>query len=521
MADIQFRDDDLPKYHPFPHYIKVMRNVKIHPKTGLAKYQWWKKPEIEKLDTYTVKTNTHKIVNVKRQDLNYICLPYCGIGLKYELYCDEKDFYDEINVQMGKNTDLHIFLKDHHPVMCNMPRNFSWMYTRLNKFKSVQSLKGICEGRDILFVGAGPSLEGHYHELRDIIAQNKAIVIAGGSALRRLCREGVYPHFSLVYDPNIGEWDKVFSHLTPEYFKNSAFITTVGLHHDCFRKIQKGYVGLTSCIEPLLKMIEPNEECLSEGRIGVSTMMPTLASYMGCRRLFYAGIDLRFGEDGKRYVDVENTQQDENDSRFVPEINSQVKQVARKVGKNIFTKLFYKLVKRYEETGLWDVKLDYKPFYGLTDADIEEIKEAQIWTREMYVRECRDILEQTAKEDYLFFVIGPESLLVKAKAQQGHWQQLTSAGIWPALKFKDVERMENQMEVKKRLEHLRDEFKVLADDWENLKDYYDKEVYLKYMQSYDIVQDMRQVRTGDYNWPLIKAVLKNTVKWFDLGLKLW
>lgn len=467
MVDKSNFDSELPYFTTFPHYIKVEREKEIKEPKNLferIKYMINPKSAIVIKDTYRVKTNTHLIENVRRDDLNYICLPYCGMGLSYELYCDEPDFYDEINTKLEKNTDLHIFMKEHHPVMANLPSNYVHMYQNLDKYYSLKSLEGIAKGKDILFIGAGHSLEGHFEEIRDIIKRNKAIVIAGGSAIRILNSHNIVPHFSLAFDPNKPEWAKVFADLKPSYMERSVFIVTPGLNAECFKKIKHGVVGTTSSLVSMMSWLEPGEIELSEGRIGVSTMCPMIADFMECKRLFYAGVDLQYGVDGKRYVDL-----DEHSSHV---------------------------------------------------EDQETLQDGTN-TRTLWLRECRNIIEITREMKFIFMCIGDNSLLVKARVERGFWKQLTSKSGSKKLKIKYVVKTERLQSVVNKLEKLRTDAIFLMSDSTRIrsKDSNKLDLYRHLLISYDNIQQMREIRTSEYNYPLMKTLIKNCKEWIELGFK--
>lgn len=433
-------------YKPFPHYIEII--------------------EIPgRKDIVNVKTNTHLIQNAPLNQLEYITYPYAGIAAKVELKCKDKELQQAIYTALDKGTDLFVYFEDEHPVLQNAYSNWAHMYLHLDQFKSAQSLTNSAKGKDILFCGAGPSLTENMELVRNIIAEDKAIVIAGGSAARQMCKAGVFPHLALAFDPREGEKTVVFDHLTDEWLSKVPFVTNQGLYHDCFKRLGKAYTTGTSSLPDLCKWIEPNEMFINEGRIGVATMIPYLAEQMfgdTPGRLVMLGVDLCFGKDGKRYTDVD------------------------------------------QATGTDNTEL--RDFEGLP-------------TRLAWIREAVDIAQTSVAMKYKMVNAAERSLLQKMELESIDLADLLNNESQPFI-VEDINKHETATSVFEKLEKMQKDF-ISMDAKE--KGYQDAEcqqteAFQFTVSTYNLLQEMREIRTGDYNHVLLKHVVKNNLNWVTEAL---
>ena len=87
-----------------------------------------------------------------------------------------RDFGEGVLTNVFKNLDLH------------------------KRIKKGGDLKGQFNGIPAVICGAGPSLEKSFSELKEI--QDRAVIIAGGSALAPLSRSHIPIHFAAAVDPD-------------------------------------------------------------------------------------------------------------------------------------------------------------------------------------------------------------------------------------------------------------------------------------------------------------------------------
>lgn len=434
-----------PLFKPYPHYIKVVKNTDN--------------------DYYRIVTNTHVIENVSDRELEYIAMPICGKSAAVQLFCEDKALRDRISIVLDKSTDLHIFLKHRHPVIKNIWANYLHMYANLDKFFSIRSIKGIAKEKPLLFIAAGPSLTSNLEIIRKLIAEDRIIAVVGGSAIRVLSQAGIYPQFSLAFDPTDREYTKVFSFISDEYFSRSTFIVTPGLATDCFRLVQHGLVACTTSLPKLTKWFEPEEDLVNEGRVGVSTMIPSLAKYMGAKTLYTIGVDM-VKLDGKRYTDAEGEVSETADRERL------------------------KLLKKDDSKGFEEIIIE-----GIT-------------TTRAWEREATDIINQTNTLKIKLVNCSDISLFTKFKVKSG---KLSSFFKGKRIKL-DVHLKKKKQtfeEIVTKLSQIMSELLEMGSVEEGWKINKPMAIYTNFIQSYDMVQQFREVRTGDYNDSLLREVIRD------------
>src|SRR5690606_30787893 len=93
--------------------------------------------------------------------------------------------------------------KYYHLLFRNLLKNFRY----LSKSFQAESLKGCFQGIPAIICGAGPSLTQALPVLSE--CKEKALLIAGGSTITALSKNGILPHLSLAVDPNPEEYERL------------------------------------------------------------------------------------------------------------------------------------------------------------------------------------------------------------------------------------------------------------------------------------------------------------------------
>jgi hypothetical protein len=429
-------------FKPFPHYIKVTKNAD---------------------GTLNVKTNTHLIENVPPDNLAYLAYPYAGVGATLELDCADEELKQAIYLELEKNTDLYPYLDDEHPVLINAYSNWVYAFSNFDRFKSIRSLCKSAKGRDILFLGAGPSLHANADLIKQLVNENKVICIAGGSAIRQCSKLGIFPHLALAFDPRFTEQTVVFDYLSDEFIERVPFVTNQGLYHNCFKRLKTAYMTCSSSLPDLCQWLEPEEWILPEGRIGVSTMVPFLADLMCANRLIYIGVDLRYTEDGKRYADIDDNQR----------------------------------------------AADSQDFEGVD-------------TRLAWIREAVNVEQNQQHIDTKLFNASDISLFNKVNLP---YLPLTELLKNETHKFEvnTVDKQASAAELIEKLNILLSQFEGLAaknQSYKNDPELRDTDAFKWVVATYDMLQQFREVRTGDYNHCLLKHFIKNNINWLKQALAM-
>lgn len=90
-----------------------------------------------------------------------------------------------------------------HQLVFNVLSNFK----QWEKSFFANDLKGCFKNVPAIICGAGPSLTASIPILKTL--EDKALVIAGGSAIAALSNQGVLPHFGIAFDPNPEEYHRL------------------------------------------------------------------------------------------------------------------------------------------------------------------------------------------------------------------------------------------------------------------------------------------------------------------------
>jgi hypothetical protein len=188
-----------------------------------------------------------------------------------------------------------------HQMLINLLRNIKRWH---GSFDAV-GLKGKFKGIPALICGAGPSLQASIPLLKTL--EDRALIIAGGSAIAALSNQGIQPHLGIALDPNPEEFDRL---KIASAFETPLLYAT-RLQPDVFNAInaERGYLISDTggpCERYFEKALEiegsPIGPELGPEALSVTTLAIALASEMGCNPILLDGIDLSY-TGMQRYAD--------------------------------------------------------------------------------------------------------------------------------------------------------------------------------------------------------------------------
>lgn len=192
-----------------------------------------------------------------------------------------------------ENHYYNLFFKNLHP-------NFYRMETAFDG----NGLQGAFTGTPAIICGAGPSLANEVPILQTL--QDRALLIAGGSAITALSKQGIHPHFGMALDPNFEEV-KRFKEATafemPLLYASrlhpAVFNTCNGAHG----YLQTGTGGAAEkwLEEKLALNGPPLQEGFTMEALSVTTTALEWAVSAGCNPIILVGVDLAF-TGGKAYT---------------------------------------------------------------------------------------------------------------------------------------------------------------------------------------------------------------------------
>lgn len=172
-------------------------------------------------------------------------------------------------------------------------------YPNLLRSYTLADLAGKFAGRAAIIVSAGPSLEKNVHLLRDV--QDKCIIIAVDTILRKLLGLGIQPHFVVALERVRETYDVHFADLPGEPVGVVPVISSVCVPEIC--GTWDGPFILAFKTLPLdvwfaeelgLSILKAGNSCAHMG-------IP-LALLLGCRNVALIGQDLSFAAGGKAHA---------------------------------------------------------------------------------------------------------------------------------------------------------------------------------------------------------------------------
>ena len=263
-------------------------------------------PETKK-KRYKVITNNFVLDELLEEELSFAVTPFVGCPGKLQIHVHEcvgteserYRIFEKTNQLMQLQRRAAGFLSPIHPALVSYWYNVS--NTR-EKF-DIGVLKGFLNGKRILFCGAGPSLEENFDVIADIIHNDKAFVITGGTGIKAFSDRGIYPHLCLAIDPFDHEFDR-FEGVSRRFMKKVPLLASASLNPTCYDHWKGPLIAAEgmNCMD-LGKYIEKSGEPIQEGAVGVGTWAINLAGYFECDEYITVGTDLCFGKDGQTYAD--------------------------------------------------------------------------------------------------------------------------------------------------------------------------------------------------------------------------
>jgi antitoxin component YwqK of YwqJK toxin-antitoxin module len=158
--------------------------------------------------------------------------------------------------------------------------------------KFADRMFGRFKGIPAIICGAGPSLEKNRALLEQL--NDKALVIAGGSAMNAVNANGWLPHFGVAIDPNLSQYSRLFmnqAYEVPFFYRNRVFPEALRLLHGEHLYVSgSGGYGIASWFEQELG-IEGTE--IEEGT-NVVNFGIAIAEALGCNPIILVGCDMAY-----------------------------------------------------------------------------------------------------------------------------------------------------------------------------------------------------------------------------------
>lgn len=162
----------------------------------------------------------------------------------------------------------------------------------MNYDAPVDELKESFEGRDLIIVAAGPSLDKNFEKLREV--RQGSIILACSTVFHKLMDAGIRPDYLIVTDAS----PRVVYHIR-DYEKQDIPVILLSTACCAFGKTCGGkkYLMLQRGYKPAENMAKKTGRLLFETGGSVSTAALDLGLRLSCRRVIFIGLDLSFPND--------------------------------------------------------------------------------------------------------------------------------------------------------------------------------------------------------------------------------
>ncbi|MGJ9459592.1 motility associated factor glycosyltransferase family protein [Oceanobacillus sp. CF4.6] len=190
----------------------------------------------------------------------------------------------------------------------NMNTNFSKNLQL--KDTGIGNLKNKYEGKPMILISAGPSLDKQMTLLKKIYDEDEVILGAVGTAIKPLLKNKIIPHFFSIIDPN----PETYSQLTETslsnttlFYLSTAYHETVLLHKGPRRILwQEGFADAEKEAKEL------GDPLIQSGG-SVATALLDLMIYLGAGKVALVGQDLAY-TDGRSHASHAHAQKNINQS---------------------------------------------------------------------------------------------------------------------------------------------------------------------------------------------------------------
>ncbi len=172
----------------------------------------------------------------------------------------------------------------------------------LQKSFNLAYLRNFFLDQPAIICGAGPSLVLEKNRLEKIKKQNRALIIAGGSAIAALCSYGIEPHIAVAIDPNLEEFARL-KNVKGDF----ALYYNLRLNKDALQifnqnplvYFQNNSIKLNSWLEKKAKIkVSSINKKLPKNAYSVSLQALAIAEFLGCSPIVLCGMDLAYGKTG-------------------------------------------------------------------------------------------------------------------------------------------------------------------------------------------------------------------------------
>ena len=284
--------------------------------------------------------------------------------------------FEELKLLIQRKTTVrHAIFQErfYYPKLCaNLLENFPL----INGAAYINHWGGAFSNVPAIICGAGPSIQNLFPLLREM--QDRALIVAGGTAISVLTKAGITPHLGIAIDPNPEEYHHLKDHKAGEMpLIFASRLQPKALRLFPGKKIYyRSFTGgpLENWFEKEIGLIDPPlQKTAHQEALSVTTAALNIVAHLGCKEISLAGVDLAY-TDGKRYPDQKKSQTKSKrvrDETIVRDgVETQVKWVMEADWIAAFAKTHSELTLTTCTTGGLQLEIPYKPLAHKTPIQI-------------------------------------------------------------------------------------------------------------------------------------------------------
>lgn len=334
----------------------------------------------------------------------------------------------------------------------------------------IEDIAHVFEGKPMIVVAAGPSLEKNMHRLKDI--RDRAIIVAVGTAMKILDSNGIKAHFRMAFDGHKNEM-KVMEGIET---RDTPLIYTNTLYYDCVKKYQgpKYCASVVSDYFSFYLNERLNREAkLIETGASITVSATDLGVMLGCNKIIFIGLDLALSEKQMYARGAGESREFKSDSEFR---SDGYYKTTGSLGDEVYTNKPFLMHKLGVEMVIKHNK--DKIFIDATEGGVK-IEGAEIKTLD-------EVIENDLKKQY------PEILDIQSKQSEDEQYMEFAENLLDEM-IEDIElvqkvnrnRVNRLKKIKKNIEkkiRLKDQLKELKDMNEYIKEMNDIPLYKNYIQ---------------------------------------
>lgn len=205
-----------------------------------------------------------------------------------EVYARIAFFHD---MRISVSTEF-LHLGDHLGFIGNFYKNL----LLLPNSKLISQMANQFEGIPAIICGAGPSLGKNIHFLRTL--KDKALIMAGGTAMNVLNGAGIMPHFGVGIDPNPSHYNRLISNTAfevPFFYRQRMYNPALkAVHGEHIFVTGSGGYKISDWFEEKLGV--SSSDRIEEGH-NVVNFNIGIAKHLGCNPIIVVGVDLAYSND--------------------------------------------------------------------------------------------------------------------------------------------------------------------------------------------------------------------------------